>query len=370
MQVVDEIIEELQREDERRVGRERARARPRHRADHAAARRSRSRRSRRWSSARRVRPTAPARAGTTLDAGASFDPVRMYLKEIGKVPLLTAAAGGQPGQAVRGGSRRRTRRSSRRRPVTRTAGEPARGRPRRRTGEEPADRGQPAARGVDREAIRRTRDGAARPRAGGQPRAHPRGREVRLHEGLGLLDYRATGELYRNSDVGLALTVSKHPSYLPWSSWPAAFRWWRSTTPGVTGSCATRRTRCWPSAPSTTSPTSSSGCAPTRSCGSGSPIRALRGHRRSARGLGHRAGAHLRVPLRPGRATRLTPVGGRAAPGVLLVTPEPLGERMRRGPAVRCVELAPGARPVGSRRVGNGRVRSPGPTCRTATSRW
>jgi GT2 family glycosyltransferase/glycosyltransferase involved in cell wall biosynthesis len=32
---------------------------------------------------------------------------------------------------------------------------------------------------------------------------------------LGLLDYRATGQLYRGSDVGLALTVSKHPSYLP-----------------------------------------------------------------------------------------------------------------------------------------------------------
>lgn len=32
---------------------------------------------------------------------------------------------------------------------------------------------------------------------------------------LGLLDYRATGELYRQCDVGLALTVSKHPSYLP-----------------------------------------------------------------------------------------------------------------------------------------------------------
>jgi GT2 family glycosyltransferase/glycosyltransferase involved in cell wall biosynthesis len=31
----------------------------------------------------------------------------------------------------------------------------------------------------------------------------------------GLLDYRATGELYRSCDVGLALTVSKHPSYLP-----------------------------------------------------------------------------------------------------------------------------------------------------------
>ncbi|MGH9177910.1 MAG: glycosyltransferase, partial [Acidimicrobiales bacterium] len=32
---------------------------------------------------------------------------------------------------------------------------------------------------------------------------------------LGLLDYRATGPLYRTCDVGLALTVSKHPSYLP-----------------------------------------------------------------------------------------------------------------------------------------------------------
>jgi glycosyltransferase involved in cell wall biosynthesis len=32
---------------------------------------------------------------------------------------------------------------------------------------------------------------------------------------LGLLDYRATGELYRHCDVGLSLTVSKHPSYLP-----------------------------------------------------------------------------------------------------------------------------------------------------------
>lgn len=32
---------------------------------------------------------------------------------------------------------------------------------------------------------------------------------------LGLLDYRATGELYRTADVGLALTLSKHPSYLP-----------------------------------------------------------------------------------------------------------------------------------------------------------
>ncbi len=32
---------------------------------------------------------------------------------------------------------------------------------------------------------------------------------------LGLLDYRATGELYRHCDMGLVLTVSEHPSYLP-----------------------------------------------------------------------------------------------------------------------------------------------------------
>jgi glycosyltransferase involved in cell wall biosynthesis len=31
----------------------------------------------------------------------------------------------------------------------------------------------------------------------------------------GLVDYRATGDLYRGVDVGLALTVSRHPSYLP-----------------------------------------------------------------------------------------------------------------------------------------------------------
>jgi GT2 family glycosyltransferase/glycosyltransferase involved in cell wall biosynthesis len=34
-------------------------------------------------------------------------------------------------------------------------------------------------------------------------------------EHLGLLDYRETGQLYRNCDLGLALTVSEHPSYLP-----------------------------------------------------------------------------------------------------------------------------------------------------------
>lgn len=34
-------------------------------------------------------------------------------------------------------------------------------------------------------------------------------------EHLGLLDYRDTGKLYRQCDLGIALTVSEHPSYLP-----------------------------------------------------------------------------------------------------------------------------------------------------------
>ena len=41
------------------------------------------------------------------------------------------------------------------------------------------------------------------------------GTEDDVMEHLGLMDYRATGTLYRASDVGLALTVSRHPSYLP-----------------------------------------------------------------------------------------------------------------------------------------------------------
>jgi len=32
---------------------------------------------------------------------------------------------------------------------------------------------------------------------------------------LGLLDYKATGDLYRSCDIGISLTVSPHPSYLP-----------------------------------------------------------------------------------------------------------------------------------------------------------
>ena len=48
--------------------------------------------------------------------------------------------------------------------------------------------------------------------AGSWARPEDLGRGI---EHRGLLDYRDTGALYRTCDVGVALTLSEHPSYLP-----------------------------------------------------------------------------------------------------------------------------------------------------------
>ena len=94
---------------------------------------------------------------------ATQDPLKLYVRQIGRRA---------PAHPCRGARAR-----------------PPQGRG-RRGGEEPADRVQPPARDVDHPPLHPRRRAAARPDPGGQPRPHPRGREVRLHARLQALDLR------------------------------------------------------------------------------------------------------------------------------------------------------------------------------------
>ena len=125
---------------------------------------------------------------------ASADSVRAYLKQIGKVALLNAEEEVELAKRIEAGlyatqlmtELAETRREAARRPAPRHAVDL----PRRRPRQEPPAGGQPAPGRLAGQALHRPRHGLPRPDPGRQPGPDPRGREVRLHQGLQVLHLR------------------------------------------------------------------------------------------------------------------------------------------------------------------------------------
>jgi RNA polymerase primary sigma factor len=121
---------------------------------------------------------------------ASADLVRVYLREIGRVPLLTAELEVELARRVEAGVFAAEQLADAVVITLDLRNELALIAADGELAKKPAHRSEPAPRRVDRQALRRPRHGAARPDPRGQPRPDPCRREVRLHEGLQVLDVR------------------------------------------------------------------------------------------------------------------------------------------------------------------------------------
>ncbi len=130
-----------------------------------------------FASRQRARFRAVAsREALRMSAGGSSDPVRMYLKEIGRVPLLNAQDEVDLAKKIEAGMMSAERLADLEASGEITALEPGRAPPARAAGEEGragqvgADAGQPAVGGVDRQAVRGSGHADPGSDPGGQPR--------------------------------------------------------------------------------------------------------------------------------------------------------------------------------------------------------
>ena len=149
------------------------------------------------------------------------DSVGLYLDEIARTPLLDAATEVELSKTIEAGLLRRG--PARRGPRRPQEGRRARCRPPRRsstwlaeegqTGHPAVHQRQPAARGLHRAQVRPGPDADARPDPGGQHRPDPGGREVRLRQGLQVLDVRhvvgAPGDHPRHRAAGTRRTAAR-----------------------------------------------------------------------------------------------------------------------------------------------------------------
>jgi RNA polymerase primary sigma factor len=175
-------------------------------------------------------------------AGATADPVKDYLKQIGKVPLLNAAMEVELAKRIEAGlfSEEKLASGSK---IARSCSTSSSGSPRTDAGPRTTCSRPTCAWCEPREALHRARHAVPGPDPGREPRSDPRRREVRLHQGLQVLDVR---DVVDPQAITRAMADQARTIRIPCT-------WSRSSTssPASSGRCcrtsaASRRPRSWP----------------------------------------------------------------------------------------------------------------------------